>query len=385
MKHNLLTVCVLFTCPLLLLPTAQAVVTINGVVFESGHCTGIAHASIRLLPPKDSGNPVVVTVADGEGRFSAKLMTDGDYYVTVNDGTAQVFGRVLRVEAAKSLLISLTPVSGQSLPQAQCESLLNAIPRSNQSPLVLKGKGWQPSDLTSNPSSGIFVLDHNGGVSKLIPGQQGSSGIKKLFQLPGSYTGVALTATAESVLVASISQLGCTVYKYSLTSNAVSQRALVIHEACAGIATDGGTFYVSIPDRKEIRYWDSWDDHSYHSWSFDEPPGILVFDNIGHRLIAANTSGKAYAISVPDGKQQPLASNLGFVQSIAAARFHILVASGRKVLFLARSDNHGENPSSDLQSLTGGRIVGVAVDAADKLWFADYDNKLVEGPFSLDN
>jgi hypothetical protein len=82
-------------------------------------------------------------------------------------------------------------------------------------------------------------------------------------------------------------------------------------------------------------------------------------------------------------REQLLASNLGTVQSIATSRYHILVASGKKVLFLARSDNRGENPPAGLQSLTGGHIVGVAVDATDRLWFADYDNKLVAGPFPL--
>ena len=71
------------------------------------------------------------------------------------------------------------------------------------------------------------------------------------------------------------------------------------------------------------------------------------------------------------------------VQSIATSRLHILLASGEKILFLARSDNRGENPPAGLQSLTGGHIVGVAVDATDSLWFADYDKKLVAGPFPL--
>jgi len=142
---------------------------------------------------------------------------------------------------------------------------------------------------------------------------------------------------------------------------------------------------VTLPDRKEILYFDSWDASSTHSWPLtgDGSPGFLTFDPIGQRLIVADDRGTAFAISIPDGKRQELASNLGAVQSIATSQFHILVASGTKVLFLARSDNHGENPPADLQTLTGGHIVGVAVDAADKLWFADYDKKVVEGPFPL--
>ena len=96
----------------------------------------------------------------------------------------------------------------------------------------------------------------------------------------------------------------------------------------------------------------------------------------------AGASGKAYSITPPNGAKQALNSNLGAVASIAASRLHIVLASGKKVLFLSRSDGHGENPPASL-ILTGGHIVGVTVDEADKLWFADYDNQLVEGPFSL--
>jgi hypothetical protein len=62
---------------------------------------------------------------------------------------------------------------------------------------------------------------------------------------------------------------------------------------------------------------------------------------------------------------------IGTVQSIATSRFRLLFASGKKVLFLSRFDNHGENPPTGWPDLQGGHIVGVAVDASDKLWVAD--------------
>jgi hypothetical protein len=185
---------------------------------------------------------------------------------------------------------------------------------------------------------------------------------------------------------ASESNLGCTVFKYDMSSKTVSQRLVAVKERCIGVAADGtGGFYVTIPDRKEIRYWDRWDNPSVRSWEFVDTDslGNLLFDGAGHRLIVVDTSGNAYAISVPDGKKQQFASHLGAVTSIAASRFHLILASGKSVLFLDRSDSHGENPPAALQQLTGGHIVGVAVDASDNLWFADYDNKLVKGPFSL--
>ena len=143
---------------------------------------------------------------------------------------------------------------------------------------------------------------------------------------------------------------------------------------------------MTMPDRKEIRYWDNWEASDSHTWSLAPlgAPGYIEFDGTGNRLIVADdASGTAYGVSIPDGKPQLLSGNLGSVQSIAASRFHTLFASGKKVLFLARSDNQGENPPLGWPPLPGGHIVGVAVDSSDELWVADYDNKVVEGPFPL--
>ncbi len=262
---------------------------------------------------------------------------------------------------------------------------LPAAVTAQSAPTKFQSQGWQPNDLTSHSSSGMFVLDSSGGVSRLVPDQVKSPRIEKLFRLKGTDSGYALTATADAVFVAAFNKLGCTVYRYSLASMTVSQRLVAIHERCVGIATDGTAIYLTFPARNEIRVWNSWEDSSPHSWPLGvvSSPGYVAFDPLGHRLVLADASGNAYAISVSDGQKQLLASNLGVVQSIATSRYHILVASGKKVLFLARSDNRGENPPAGLQLLTGGHIVGVAVDATDRLWFADYDNKLVAGPFPL--
>jgi len=262
---------------------------------------------------------------------------------------------------------------------------LPAAASAQSAPTKFQSRGWQPGDLTSNSNSGLFALDSSGGVSRLVSNPAGSPRIEKLFKVKGSESGYALAAGGDAVFVVSFSKLGCMVYKYSLASKSVSQRLVAVHERCVGIATDGNAFYVTIPARNEIRYWDSWDSTSAHSWPLSEvnAPGFVTFDALGHRLIVADADGNAHSISIPDGKKQLLAPNLGAIQSIATSRFHIVVASGKKVLFLSRFDNRGEDPPAGLKSLTGGHIVGVAVDAADRLWFADYDNKLVAGPLPL--
>src|SRR5260370_378613 len=75
-----------------------------------------------------------------------------------------------------------------------------------------------------------------------------------------------------------------------------------------------------------------------------EDLGPITFDPIGKRLIAASHSGKSYANSTTDGSNKLLAADLGWVSSVAASQQHIPVASGKKVLSLARSHNHRENP-----------------------------------------
>jgi|HubBroStandDraft_1064217.scaffolds.fasta_scaffold03750_2 hypothetical protein len=267
------------------------------------------------------------------------------------------------------------------------QDIVKTLPQATISALEkVQAKGWRPSDLTANASSGLFVLDSSGGVSKLVPAQQGSLAIQKLFQIARSESGSALAASANAVFVATRSPLGCKVYRFSLSTKAVASRLLAAHDRCFGITTDGTAFYVTMPDRKEIRYWDNWEASDSHTWSLAPlgAPGYIEFDGTGNRLIVADdASGTAYGVSIPDGKPQLLSGNLGSVQSIAASRFHTLFASGKKVLFLARSDNQGENPPLGWPPLPGGHIVGVAVDSSDELWVADYDNKVVEGPFPL--
>ncbi|MGC2420594.1 MAG: hypothetical protein WA405_02975 [Candidatus Acidiferrales bacterium] len=252
-------------------------------------------------------------------------------------------------------------------------------------PTRFQQAGWAPANLIFNQASGMFVLDASGGVSRLAAGPQTTPRIEKLFQVEAGYSAQSAAASSDSVYVTSNSKLGCTIHRYSLATKAVSKRLMVANARCAGIATNGSALYVALPDRGEIRHWDSWDAHSAKVWSLPgiKSPGPLAFDVTGQRLIVADGSGKAYAVSVADGKDQLLASNLGMVQCIATSRSQTIVASGRKILFIGRVDNRGENPPSGLGSLTGGHIAGVVVDGDDELWFADYDKKLVEGPFPL--
>ncbi len=249
---------------------------------------------------------------------------------------------------------------------------------------TFKDKKWRPSDLFFGASVGLVALGGNGEVSQLVGGGPNGAQIQVLFRVPGAFQASVVTGSQDAVFVGANSPLGCTVFRYTLADKKIGQKIMGIHQHCAGIATDGNAIYLSMPDQREIARWKTWDDTSPQNWSLPDmdQPGPMVFDQIGQRLIVSGSSGKAYAVYVTDGRQQLLNSNLGAVTSISTSKLHIVFGSGKKVLFLARSDNHGENPPANLR-LTGGAIVGVAVDSSDNLWFADYDNRVVEGPFSL--
>ena len=154
MRSPVILVCVLLSCCLRWPGKAEAATSTNGVVFESGHCTGIRHAVVRFLPPRESGKSVVVTITDGEGSFSASLPGDGDYYVTVSDGNTQVFGHALSVQSTHILFIPLLPVSGQSLPPGECENRFEKAIANKRTLL----RGIRPVGLAFLPS-GLLILD----------------------------------------------------------------------------------------------------------------------------------------------------------------------------------------------------------------------------------
>jgi hypothetical protein len=275
-------------------------------------------------------------------------------------------------------LLRLTP---------QIRDIVKTLPPGTAKPMtVFQQKGWQPADLTSNATSGLFVLDRKGAVYSLHTDAKGAAPITKLFSIGASEAAYAVAATSDAVLVAASSNIGCTIYRYSLATRAIASRNMGVHERCVGIASGGNAVYVTFPEKKELRYWETWADSSAHTWSLGElgSPGYVAFDDLGQRLIVADDQGgTAYAVSISDGKVHLLSGNLGAVQSITTSRFHLMFASGKKVLFLARADNRGENPPAGWPELPGGNIVGVAVDASDTLWIADFEKKLVEGPLPL--
>jgi DNA-binding beta-propeller fold protein YncE len=239
---------------------------------------------------------------------------------------------------------------------------------------------WHPVDIAPDPVAGVLVLEIGGGVSRIRSDQSGHHQ-ESLFSVPLSYMVVSIAADIGAIYVTSNSQLGCTVFKFTIATRSVSRKIISTTNSCHGIATGGGSIYVVLTESKQIAYSDNW--NSPFSRTFDlrpsSSPEPLVFDNAGQRLLVGDTTGKIYAVSVPSGKITLVNSEVGWAASIAATMNHILVASKTKIISIARADNRIENPPP-LRSLTGGIIAGVVSDASGNIWYADYDNGSVVGP-----
>ena len=266
------------------------------------------------------------------------------------------------------------------------------VPSKTQSPLnislptpIRKTGSWTPVDLASGAGSDVFVLDRDNGVSKVTVDSEGSH-LESVFVLPQVYSLSSIAVAQQSVFVTGNNSLGCTVFRYSLATKSLASKAVLAHGSCAGIAIDGEVVYVVFTSKKEVKYWKSWAAGSYKAWPLVEmqTPGPLFLDQIGQQLLLADTStGRLYSVSITDGKSKVLADNVGWATALAADSKHIVIASGKKILFISRSDYRGEDPPTNLRSLTGGQIVGLAIDGTGRLWFADYDKHLVQGPLSI--
>jgi hypothetical protein len=266
------------------------------------------------------------------------------------------------------------------------------VPSRPQSPLnislptpIRKTGSWVPVDLASGTGSTVFVLDRDNAVSKITVDSRGSR-LESVFVLPQSHALSAIAASQQSVLVTGNNGADCSIFRYSIETKSLSSKTISGQGSCAGIATDGNVLYVVFTDRKEIKFWKSWDSGSYGLWRFDDmrTPGPLFLDESGHQLLLADTStGTLYSVSVTDGKAKMVATNIGWAAALAANSKHIAIASGKKILFVSRADYRGEDPPTNLKSLTGGNIVGLAIDGKGRLWFADYDKHLVQGPVSI--
>ena len=253
---------------------------------------------------------------------------------------------------------------------------------------VYQQKHWRPIALAYNPTSGLFAFDDNGVASQITFDQTGIH-LQELFRLKGADRPADLSADTQSLFATTNNNIGCTIYQYSFATKKTSQRLISLapgRGGCDGIAAYDGAVYVVLAGKKEIRYWLNWAVPASETWDLSEinpQGGALALDKDNHRLIYADQIGKAYGILLPQGKIQALASDVGAVHAIGMSPARILLASGTKVLFYSRAGFQGENPPTSMKSLSGGIVSGVAVDASNSAWVADFDKGVIEGPIPL--
>jgi hypothetical protein len=244
--------------------------------------------------------------------------------------------------------------------------------------------GWQPADMTGDPSQGVLVLDTTGGISRIRNDAQGPHQ-EVLFHVPAAYATSSIAAGEGFVVVTSNSRAHCTLFRFTIANRSIDQKTLAQSGTCVGVAVAGSSINVVFIDSKEIGHWDKWDSPSSKRYTIQgaTTPATLLFDKQDQRFLVGDRDGQLYAVPLDGGHSSKLTSGAGWIASLAANSNHILMASGKKILMILRSDNHGENPPPALRSLTGGSISGVAFDSAGNLWYSDYTNGSVSGPLTF--
>ena len=93
--------------------STAAAFKVNGWVFNTATCSGMASLIVTFTPPKSSGNPVVDTATASDGTFQINLVALGEYYVTVFQGPQQLYGNIVTVSQNLPVQIGLRPTAQQ--------------------------------------------------------------------------------------------------------------------------------------------------------------------------------------------------------------------------------------------------------------------------------
>ncbi|HMD70186.1 MAG TPA: carboxypeptidase-like regulatory domain-containing protein [Bryobacteraceae bacterium] len=301
------------------------------------------------------GVQTIVSTTGADGTFSASGIKTDEALVSVEKDGVLLFRAIVSTKSGEPMDISL--------------------------PQPFHLSGWHPADLAADPAQGVLVVDTGGGVWRIRNDAQGPHR-DVLFQIPLGFSISSITAGEGVVFVTTNPATGCTVFRFTIANRSTDRKVLSLSETCSGIAVAGSAIYVAFSQSKEVRRWDNWDSTQPKGFGVnnDAALGSLLFDKQGQRLLVADRDGRLYAMPLAGGKATQLTSGAGWIASLAADSNHILMASGKKIVMIARSDNHGEKDPPALTSLTGGTLAGLAFDSAGNLWYADYSNGTVSGP-----
>ncbi|MBV9762415.1 MAG: hypothetical protein JO340_17775 [Acidobacteriaceae bacterium] len=297
---------------------------------------------------------------------------------------------IIRGNAKKSLVSSGRPVVAiaekassdpSNSPRLRAEAL--GVVEELVGPAEVKRDGWQPVDLSSDANLGLFALSKEGEVSKIVFASSGTQ-IQPAFTIPRAYSPLGIAEDQNALYAITGSSAGCTVFRYLPSTGQVSS-FLIVNFACTAVAAHDGGFYVAGGTANEIRFWQRWggSQQGASSWPDMRGIGAMWFDAWGNRILMGdNLTGMLYAASVPGFKRERLASGMGWINSVVCDQAEILVASGKKVLFLTPG-GAGQSPPGNFKLPNAKRVSGVAFDGAGGVWISDYEKGSVFGPIPV--
>jgi Carboxypeptidase regulatory-like domain len=335
-------------------PSFAAEQQISGKVTADG-AQPISGAVVRVQAK--GGIQTVVSTTGPDGAFSATGLKTDQVLLSVEKDGRLLFRSIVSTTSGTPVDISL--------------------------PSPFHMSGWNPSDLTPDPATGVLVADKAGQISRIQSGNSGPSRAV-VFSVPPAFRINSIAAGLQAILATANSVVGCGIFRFVVTTRALENRVISTAGPCSGVAVNGDDVYVAFANGAELWHWSDWNSNSPGRIQVPSS-GItsLAMDRRGGRILFGDRTGHVYALSLPNGMSTLLTSNAGWVASLTANANHIFIASGNKILLISRSTNQGENPPPVLQKLTGGAISGVAVDAQDRLWYSDVDKGIVTGPLSV--
>jgi hypothetical protein len=335
---------------------------------------------IAAVPPSVNNEGRIVYAATGSPTDLVRALDSNDPIIRQNAKRDLI---ALGRNASSYLVDALYDQNSSSRLKAEALATLEGVVGTSE----IKTSASNPIEISAS-GLGVFVLGQSGDVARVSFDTAGPH-LENELKLQGAFRAVSISATTSSVYIAAVTTIGCTVFRYTPPSTTLTSKVLPAFQ-CTSIASDGDALYVGGVTAdgsrdNEVRYVRNWNSQGVAFWS--EPNtaiGALHYDSVGNRLLIGDSlNGKLYVASRSHTAKSTAAEHLGWINSLTSGDSRILVASGKKVLFLDRATGSGLSPPKAFESFKGGHISGVALDVAGNVWVADYDRRVVIGPIAI--
>lgn len=376
-------------------------VIVKGRVFDASTCAGIRSVVVKFVPPRASGNPVVVTATADDGTFEADLAAVGDYYVAVSQGAQQLYGKVVKAAEGVPVLIGLG-TKGQGAPGQGCgmsnppsPSPVSRPPESAptvQDPQHLLG-GALPVGLAFLPS-GMVILD--GYHKRLL--QARASGLAVVptgvLQDPFDIATAQIDGRELIFLVWTNTTSGSTLTVYGTDGAIWKSWSPSVHGVFSAIAVDPNTHttYLGIQTAVDFsvvqlgaqsvlnRQANPFLPFSNTGTvgSSESPAGPAAIDSLNARLFLASARGGLLTVDLKTPHSQPirlpLPNSFGTPEALVYdAGGHTLYAGAGHHLWAVDVGGSPLRVSEFPPHHLFGRVTALALDSNHRLWVGDSD------------